>query len=102
MRSKYTISTTQLDRLDEEPDTELAAILRERPDVEWGEEEYLELTDSWNHPIEFSGGVAEVLGGFTISHQAIARNLLMTLFARTQRAGGKVLFGIRVRLWHRK
>ena len=70
---------------------------------EWSEEEYLDLTDSTNHLIEFTDGYIEVLPMPTDHHQAILAYLFELFLAYLRPRGGKVLFSpLRVRIRPRK
>jgi Uma2 family endonuclease len=70
---------------------------------EWTEEEYLDLTDSTNHLIEFTDGYVEVLPMPTDHHQAILAYLFELFLTYLRPRGGKVLFSpLRVRIRARK
>ncbi len=66
----------------------------------WSEADYLELTHSTNHLVEFSGGCVEVLPMPKMSHQLIVQYLSNLLLAfASPRNLGRVLFSpLRVRL----
>lgn len=66
---------------------------------EWGENEYLWLTDRSKRLIEFTDGYIEVLPMPTEKHQAILQFLFLALHAFIQRIGGKVFVAaLRLRL----
>src|SRR5436305_10378367 len=70
----------------------------------WTESEYLALTDSSNHPVEFSNGCIEVLPVPTLSHQTIVALLYQALlaFVKPNKIGEVFFNGLRVRLWRGK
>jgi Uma2 family endonuclease len=69
------------------------------PQGQWGEEEYLWLTDRTNRLLEFSDGTIEVLPVPTDEHQRILLYLYRLFFAAVELAGGKVqLASLRLRL----
>ena len=70
---------------------------------EWGEGDYLWLTDRTNRLIEFSDGRIEVLPLPTDKHQSILLFLYELFVAHLRRAGGKVLVApLRLRIRGRK
>ena len=70
---------------------------------EWTEEEYLDLTDTTNHLIEFTDGYVEMLPMPTDHHQAILAYLFELFLTYLRPRGGKVLFSpLRVRIRPRK
>jgi Uma2 family endonuclease len=70
---------------------------------QWGEEEYLWLTDQTNRFIEFTDGYIEVLPMPTDAHQTILAALYQVFFAFMQAIGGKVPFApLRIRIRERK
>jgi Uma2 family endonuclease len=65
----------------------------------WSEEEYLVLTDSSNHLVEFSDGCLEVLPMPTERHQLILQFMFLAFLTFVKPRGGQVhFFGLRVRI----
>src|SRR5262249_51890730 len=63
------------------------------PQGDWSEADYLELSRSSNHMVEFSDGWIEVLPMLTVEHQRIVKALFKLLEAYVESgAGGEVLF----------
>ncbi len=62
------------------------------PQGQWGEEEYLWLTDHTNRPLEYTDGVIEVLPMPTDQHQGILFLLAQLFSSAIQPGGGVVRF----------
>ena len=70
---------------------------------EWGEEEYLVLTDHRNRLVEYTDGFLEVLPPPTVQHQMVLKFLLLAFVKFFEARGGSVLFApLRLRIRPRK
>jgi Uma2 family endonuclease len=73
------------------------------PQGEWGEEEYLVLTDHRSRPVEYTDGFLEPLPWPTTQHQQLLKFLLLAFVNYFDKAGGVVLFApLRLRIRPRK
>lgn len=57
---------------------------------EWGDEQYLWLTDHTNRLVEFTDGFIEIPPMPTEKHQAISQYLFLAFLATVQRIGGRI------------
>ena len=65
----------------------------------WTEDQYLAITDSCNHLLEYTDGAIEVLPMPTRRHQAISRLLFLALFDHVGKRGGEVFYApLRLRI----